>query len=187
MLANVPGVVRGMDLAFDKYGSGQIEWARLVEPAIRAANEGFVLDDAFTTTLAIERARYSPWDSSMELFFPNGEPLKAGDLFKNPDLGWTLKEIAEGGADAFYEGEGARRIGEDLRGKGNAMTMNDMARYFAVERHPVVGEYRDHTIYSAAPPVSGGVSLIAKLNLLDNFAAMELYTENAASLHACLI
>ena len=186
MLANVPGVVRGMELAFDKYGSGQIEWARLIEPAIRAATEGFVLDDAFTTTLALERARYGPWDSSMELFFPNGEPLKAGDLFKNPDLGWTLEEIAEGGGDAFYEGEVARRIVEDLRGQGNAMTMNDMARYFAVERHPVVGEYRGHTIYSAAPPVSGGVSLIAKLNLLNNFAPMGLYSENAASLHALI-
>jgi gamma-glutamyltranspeptidase len=122
----------------------------------------------------------------MELFFPDGEPLKAGDLFKNPDLEWTLKQIAEGGADAFYEGEVARKIVEDLRGKGNAMTMNDMARYFAVERQAVVGEYRGHTIYSAAPPVSGGVSLVAKLNLLNNFAPMGLYTENTASLHALI-
>ena len=186
MLANVPGVVRGMELAFDKYGSGEVDWARLIEPAIRTAKEGFILDDAFTTTLALERGRYRRWDSSMELFFPDGEPLKAGDLFKNPDLEWTLKQIAEGGADAFYEGEVARKIVEDLRGKGNAMTMNDMARYFAVERQAVVGEYRGHTIYSAAPPVSGGVSLVAKLNLLNNFAPMGLYTENTASLHALI-
>ena len=184
MLANVPGVPRGMELAFDKYGSGELEWARVIEPAIRTAEEGFILDDGFTTTLALERHRYSPWDSSMELFFPDGEPLKAGDLFRNPDLAWTLGEIAEGGADAFYEGEIARRIVEDLRGQGNAMTMNDMARYFAVERPAVVGEYRGHTIYSATPPVSGGVSLVAKLNLLNNFAPMGLYSEDAASMHA---
>ena len=184
MLANVPGVPRGMELAFDNYGSGEVEWARVVEPAIRAAEDGFVLDDGFTTTLSLERDRYGRWDSSMELFFPDGEPLQAGDMFRNPDLAWTLREIADGGADAFYEGEVARRIVEDLRGKGNAMTMNDMARYFAVERPAVVGEYRGHTIYAAAPPVSGGVSLVAKLNLLNNFAPMSLYTEDAASLHA---
>jgi gamma-glutamyltranspeptidase len=184
VLANVPGVPRGMELAYESYGSGSVEWADLVQPAIRAARDGFVLDDAFTTTLSLERERYARWQSSMELFFPDGEPLQAGDLFKNPDLAWTLEQIAEGGADAFYEGEVARRIVEDLRGKGNAMTLNDMARYFAVERPAVVGEYRGHTIYTAAPPVSGGVSLVAKLNLLNNFSPMKLYSEDPGSLHA---
>ncbi len=184
MLANVPGVPRGMELAYEKFGSGDVDWSDLVQPAIRAARDGFVLDDAFTTTLALERDRYARWESSMELFFPDGEPLQPGDLFKNPDLAWTLEQIAEGGADAFYEGEVARRIVEDLRGKGNAMTLNDMARYFAVERAAVMGEYRDHTVYTAAPPVSGGVSLVAKLNLLDNFDPMKLYSEDPGSLHA---
>jgi len=186
MLANVPGVPRGMELAFDKYGSGEVEWSDVVQPAIRAARDGYVLDDAFTTTLSLERDRYARWDSSMELFFPGGEPLQPGAMFRNPDLAWTLEQIAEDGADAFYEGEVARRIVEDLRGKGNAMTMNDMARYFAVERPAVMGEYRGHTIYTAAPPVSGGVSLVAKLNLLNNFEPMQLYSEDAASLHALI-
>lgn len=187
MLANVPGVPRGMELAFERYGSGAVAWTDTVQPAIRAARDGFVLDDAFTTTLARERDRYTEWDSSTALFFPDGpegEPLRAGDTLRNPDLAWTLEQIAEGGADAFYEGEVARRIVEDLRGKGNAMTLNDMARYFAVERPAVVGEYRGHTIYAAAPPVSGGVSLVAKLNLLNNFAPMKLYSEDPGSLHA---
>lgn len=186
MLANVPGVPRGMELAYEEYGSGEVEWSDLVQPAIRAARDGFVLGDAFTTTLSLERNRYARWDSSMELFFPDGEPLQPGDMFKNPDLAWTLEQIAEDGADAFYEGEVARRIVEDLRGKGNAMTMNDMARYFAVQRDAVVGEYRGHTIYTAAPPVSGGVSLVAKLNLLDNFEPMKLYTEDPGSMHALI-
>jgi gamma-glutamyltranspeptidase len=186
MLANVPGVPRGMQLAFDEYGSGEVEWARLLEPAIRAADEGFVLDDAFPTTLARERASYEEWESSKALFFKDGEPLRPGDRLRNPDLAWTLRQIAEGGANAFYEGEVARRMVEDLRGKGNAMTRLDMARYYAVERPAVVGEYRGHTIYGAAPPVSGGVSLVAKLNLLDNFAGMGLYSEEAASAHALI-
>ena len=186
MMANVPGMPRGMELAHEKYGSGDVEWSDLVQPAIRAAEDGFVLDDAFTTTLSLHRDRYLEHESSEALFFRDGEPLQPGDVLQNPDLAWTLTEIAAGGADAFYEGEVGRRIVEDLRGKGNAMTMNDMARYFAVERAAVVGEYRGHTIYSATPPVSGGVSLVAKLNLLDNVPDMGLYTEDAASLHALI-
>ena len=186
MLANVPGTVRGMELAFDKYGSGEVEWKQVVEPAVRLAEEGSVLDDGFTTTLSLNRDRYLDDETSKALFFRDGEPLKAGDHFKNPDLAWTLKEIAEGGADALYEGEIARRLVEDLRGKGNAMRLEDMARYFAVERPPVVGEYRGHTIYGAAPPVSGGVSLVAKLNLLDNQPGLGLLSEDAATLHALI-
>ena len=186
MLANVPGTVRGMELALERYGSGEVEWEQVVDPAVRLAEDGFVLDDAFTTTLSLHRDRYLDDETSTALFFRDGEPLAPGDHYKNPDLAWTLKEIATGGADAFYEGDVARRMVEDLRGKGNAMTMEDMARYFAVERTPVVGEYHGHTIYSAAPPVSGGVSLVAKLNLLDNQPDLGLLSEDAATLHALI-
>lgn len=186
VLANVPGTVRGMDLAWKKYGSGNLEWSELLQPAIRYAEEGFELDDAFTTTLARERDSFENYESSVALFFAEGEPLRAGDTLKNPDLAWTLRQIAEGGADAFYEGEVARRIVQDLRGKGNAMTLADLRRYFAIEREPIVGEYRGHTVYSAVPAAGGGVSLVAKLQLLDNADPFGLYTEDPAALHALI-
>jgi gamma-glutamyltranspeptidase len=186
VLANVPGTVRGMELAWERYGSGEVEWGQLLQPAIRLAEEGFVLDEAFTTTLSLERAEYLEYESSKELFFPEGEPLRPGDLLKNPGLAWTLRQIADRGADAFYEGEVARRVVEDLRGKGNAMTLNDMARYFAVEREPVAGTYRGHSIYSAVPAAGGGVSLVSKLHLLDNTPPFGFYAEDAAALHALI-
>jgi gamma-glutamyltranspeptidase len=66
------------------------------------------------------------------------------------------------------------------------MKLSDLARYFAPEREPVKGTYRGYTIYSSAPPVSGGADLVARLNLLEHFAAPKRYTDDAATLHAAL-
>ncbi|MCZ6857944.1 MAG: gamma-glutamyltransferase [Gemmatimonadetes bacterium] len=186
VVANVPGTVAGMHKAWELYGSGDVEWARLVEPAIRLAEEGFPLDDGFTTTLALERERFLKYQSSRALFFPDGEPLQAGDTLKNPDLAWTLQQIADGGADAFYKGEIARRMVEDLRGQGNAMTLHDLSRYYAAVREPIQGTYRDHTVYSSAPAASGGTSLVAKLNLLERFRNPDRYTDHTGTLHAMI-
>ena len=78
----------------------------------------------------------------------------------------------------------------DLRGKGNAMKLSDLARYFAPERESISGTYRNYTIYSSAPPVSGGAELVARLNLLEQSPAPsrtgKRYTDDPASLHAAL-
>ena len=184
--AIVPGTVDGMHRAWQRYGSKKLKWSELLEPAIRLAEQGFVLDDAFPTTLRREREEYLKHESTRALFFPNGKPLAPGETFKNPDLAWTLKQIANGGADAFYRGEIARRMVSDLRAKGNAMSLRDLARYFAEWREPVSTTYRGHTIFSSAPPVSGGTTLAAQLNTLENFAAPKLPTEDAATAHALI-
>ncbi len=186
VLANVPGTVAGMRKAWEDYGSGNLDWAELLQPSIRLAESGFALDNAFPTTLARERNRFAKYESSMRLFFPDGQPLQPGDTLKNPDLAWTLRQIADGGADAFYRGEIAKRMVADLRGLGNAMTMHDMARYFAVEREPIRGTYHGHTVYSSAPAASGGVSLVTKLNLLEHTRSSGLYRDHAATLHAMI-
>ena len=186
VLVNVPGTVDGMGLAFERYGSGDVTWSELLEPAIRLAEDGFELGDAFTTTLMREATRYLSYGSTEELFFRDGEPLGAGDPLRNPDLAWTLKQIADGGARAFYEGEVARRMVEDLRREGNAMTLRDMARYYAVERTPVSGSYRGHTIFGSAPPTSGGASLVGKLHLLELAAPGGRFTDDDAKLHAMI-
>lgn len=186
VLVNVPGTVAGMDLAFRRYGSKEVEWAELLGPAIGLAEDGFVLDDAFTTTLSRERRRYAQYPSSLAAFFVGGAPPLPGDTLRNADLAATLRQVAEGGADAFYRGAVAERLVEDLRSQGNVMTERDMARYFAVERDPVVTEYRGHTVYGSAPPTSGGALLAGKLNLLAQAPQGGAYTEDADRLHAMI-
>ncbi|MGQ0539487.1 MAG: gamma-glutamyltransferase, partial [Gemmatimonadaceae bacterium] len=186
MLPMVPGTVAGMYSAWQRFGSKLIPWAELLQPAIRAAKAGFVVSDGFATTLNVEQHRYAKYESSRALFFRNGKPLVAGDTLRNPDLAWTLEQIAAKGADGFYRGEVARRMVEDLRGKGNAIRLTDMMRYFAADREPVSTTYRGYTMYSSAPPASGGSTLAAQLNLFERFAAPKNYVEDAPTLHAMI-
>jgi gamma-glutamyltranspeptidase len=184
--AIVPGTVDGMHRAWQRYGSKQVKWADLIEPAIRLAENGYVLDESFTTTLRREQEEFLRYDGARALFFRDGKPLASGDTLRNKDLAWTLRQIATGGADAFYRGEIARRLVNDLRARGSVITLNDMARYYAEWREPVTTTYRNHTIWSSAPPVSGGATLAAQLNTLENFKALKPATEDAASAHAMI-
>jgi gamma-glutamyltranspeptidase len=185
-LVNVPGTVAGMELAFKRYGSGKVPWADLLAPAIRAADEGYVVSEGLATTLATERDHFLKYPGSKALFFPNGEPLRAGDRLRNADLARTLRAIADSGSAALYTGDVGRRMVSDLRGRGNAMRASDLARYFAAEREPVAGRYHGYTIYSSAPPASGGATLVAQLNNLEQQPSARLYTEDAPTLHAML-
>jgi gamma-glutamyltranspeptidase len=186
VLVNVPGTVAAMYLAWQKFGSKKIPWADLLQPAIRAARDGYVVSEGLATTIATERDQFAKYDGSRALFFRADQPIHAGDTLKNPDLAWTLEQIAAGGAEAFYKGEIAKRMVSDLHAHGNAMKLSDMARYFAAEREPVSGTYRGYTVFSSAPPVSGGAELAAKLNLLEQYENPKPYTDDAGTLHAMI-
>jgi gamma-glutamyltranspeptidase/glutathione hydrolase len=186
VLVNIPGTTAGMYAAWKTYGSKKLAWKELLAPAIRAATNGYVVSTALATTLSTEREHFQKYEGSRALFFRNSQPLRAGDTLKNPDLAYVLDKIAENGADGFYKGEVARKWVDDLHGKGNAMKLTDLSRYYAPEREPVSGTYRGYTFYSGAPPVSGGAELAARLNSLELFANPKPYTEDAATLHAAL-
>ncbi|GAB5553851.1 MAG: hypothetical protein Sapg2KO_34420 [Saprospiraceae bacterium] len=186
VMVNIPGTVAGMELAWKRYGSKKVEWADILAPAIRLAEEGYLLDASFATTLYKEQAQYLKYPSSKALFFQEDQPLQPGVLFKNPDLAWTLKEVAKGGADAFYKGAVAEKMVKDLNSHGNVMTKLDMARYYAVERVPVTTTYRGHTVYSGPPPVSGGAGLVGQLNQLEAYTNPQNYQNDPAALHALI-
>jgi gamma-glutamyltranspeptidase len=186
VLANVPGTVAGMYSAFRQYGSGKVTWKDIVAPAIRAARDGYVVSDGLATTLSTEREHFLKYEGSRKLFFRDGKPLVAGDTLRNPDLAWVLEQIAERGADGFYRGVVAQKIADDLHARGNAIKLSDLARYYAADREPVRGMYRGYTLYSSAPPVSGGADLVGKFNMLEQYGPVRQYTDDAKSLHAAL-
>lgn len=186
VLANVPGTVAGMHSAFRQYGSGRVAWKDLLAPAIRAARNGYVVSDGLATTLSTEREHFAKYEGSRKLFFRDGNPLPAGDTLRNADLAWVLEQIAERGADGFYRGPVAQKIVDGLRSHGGVMKLSDLARYYAADREPVSGTYRGFTLYSSAPPVSGGADLVGKLNMLEQIGPMKRYTDDAATLHAAL-
>ncbi|GIW51055.1 MAG: hypothetical protein KatS3mg081_0410 [Gemmatimonadales bacterium] len=186
VLANVPGLVAGMELAWRRYGSGKLKWEELLEPAIRAAERGFEVSDALATTIFLEQEHFRKYPASRTLFLPGDRPLAPGDTLKNPDLAATLRRIAAGGAAEFYRGETARKLVADLRGQGNAIRLEDMARYYAAVRPAVGTTYRGYRVFSSAPPASGGATLAAQLNHLEHYSVARLFTEDAGTLHAMI-
>lgn len=185
-LPNVPGTVAAMYLAWQKFGSKKIPWADLLQPAIRAARDGYPVTEGLATTLATEREQFMKSDAARALFFRDDQPLRVGDIVKNPDLVWTLEQIAKGGADAFYKGEIAKRLVADLHGKGNPIKATDLSRYYAAERVPITSTYRGYTLFAPSPPVSGGAELAAKLNMLELYPNPKPYTEDVGTLNAMI-
>ncbi|HEY0113178.1 MAG TPA: gamma-glutamyltransferase [Allosphingosinicella sp.] len=180
--SSVPGTVAGLHLAHRKYG--RLPWKRVVEPAIRLASEGVILspDEAFVFRWGKERLSASAAARST-FYKPGGALYASGERLKQPQLAWSLRQIAAGGADAFYKGEIARRFAADMKKNGGLITMADLAAYHPVEREPLVGTYRGHTIYTTPPASAGGATLLNMLNILEHFDLKPLGAGSAASLH----
>lgn len=169
-VANIPGVVAGLTLLHQKYGSGKITWAEILAPAIRLAEEGYVLDEALPTTIAEGRDGFRKYPEAAKIYLPGGRIPKAGDRFINRDYAETLKILAKEGGDSFYRGTIARRIAADMEANGGIITLEDLAQYRAMERAPLSGRFRGHAVYSAPPPVSTGLQLVETLQILDCYA-----------------
>jgi gamma-glutamyltranspeptidase len=166
---NIPGVVAGLDYLYSRYGSGRIPWADLVAPAVQYAEQGFVLDQTLPSSVAEGRQSFQKYTASARIFLPNGRVPRVGDRFVNRDYGKTLRTIASEGADAFYRGSIARRIATDMAANGGLISEADLAQYKAIERKPVMGQYRNHLLFTGGPPVAAGVSLLETLQVLANY------------------
>jgi gamma-glutamyltranspeptidase/glutathione hydrolase len=167
--ANIPGVVAGLDHLYRHYGSGKVKWEDLVAPAIALADEGFILDEGLPSSIAEGRRFLDKWPEAAKIYLPNGKVPRPGDRFFNKDYATTLKAIQKGGADAFYKGEIARKIAADMEANGGIISFADMAQYRAIERTPVAGHYRGHTLYAGGPPLSTGIQLFESLHVLENY------------------
>lgn len=166
--SGVPGTVAGMIDALEKYGTMSLK--DVIAPAVKLAETGLVVSANFHKSLKSASHRLSKVESTRKVFYSNqNNPPEVGDIFKQKDLAWTLKQISTAGRKAFYQGEIARRIVADSQNNGGIITMQDMANYKAVERTPVSGTYRGYEVISMPPPSSGGVHLIQMLNILEGW------------------
>lgn len=167
----VPGNIRLAELVHERHG--QLPWARLFEPAIRLADQGFVITPRLHRALARpgSLAGSTAWGRDM-FYVPDGGAKPAGTLVRNPELARLLREIAARGPEAYYTGPAARRLVAAVRGAENnpsPMSPGDLATYSAVERPPVCAVYRAHRICGMGPPSSGATSVIAILKQLERF------------------
>jgi len=177
----VPGTVAGFAKAHEEYGSGQ--WARLVDPAIRLAGDGFELSEALAGSLGRSLRSMERYPASLAKFSKDGEPYGVGEVWQQPDLARTLGLIRDQGRDGFYLGETARLIAEEMERGGGMITEEDLARYQPQERTPIHGTYRGYDIISMPPPSSGGTALVEMLNVLEGFDLSAMGHNSTAYVH----
>ncbi len=178
----VPGTVAGLALAHEKYGSGKLSLADLIEPAITLARNGVDVVDDIADTLPLAQQRIARWHSSAPVFLnSDGTVLAPGQDLLQPDLATTLRAIARDGPKGFYEGPVAEKLASAIRKAGGIMTLDDLKNYRAIQRAPVHGTYRGYDIVSMPPPSSGGVHLIEMLNILEGYDLAKLSQDE--SLH----
>jgi gamma-glutamyltranspeptidase/glutathione hydrolase len=173
---------RSLYLAHKTYG--RLPWKDVVAPALKLAEEGVVLspDEAFVFSWGKERLSNSAAGKSA-FYKPDGSLYAPGETLKQPELAWSLRQIAEGGADAFYKGEIARRFAADMKAHGGLITEADLAGYKAVVREPLEGTYRGLKVMTSPPASAGGATLLEMLNILEQFDLKASGVGSAKSLH----
>ena len=177
----VPGSVSGMELARTKYGT--MSRSTLIAPAIRYAQEGFVLDQGDVDMLVTATADFRKDATIGAMFLNQGAPFQSGEKLVQKDLAATLKLISEQGEAGFYKGKvGAAIAAASLAGRG-LITQADLDQYQTREMKPVECNYRGYGIVSAPPPSSGGVIICEILNVLEGYPLKELGFRSAQSVH----
>lgn len=172
-----PASLKGYETALRDYGT--FDWRDLIAPAIRYAEEGFMIrphmhwywikdqtGDGQVNTL--DKLRYS--DSGKRIYFhEDGRLRQVGELLRNTDLAQTLRRVADSGSsDIFYHGEIAEQIAADFAANGGLIGLDDLARYEVTKAKPIWGSYRGRSIASSPPPGSG-FPMIELLHILENF------------------
>jgi gamma-glutamyltranspeptidase/glutathione hydrolase len=179
-----PGFVRGMALALERHGT--LPLARVLEPAIRLAEEGFAIGSYHARVLEHMRLAGLPafFPETGWIQFPRPRaPAKPGWVLRQKDLAKTLRRLAEQGPDACYTGEIAARIVAEIETREGLLRAEDLARYQPKLRRPVRGTYRGLEVISFPPPSSGGAVLVEILNVLEGFDLADLGVDDPATAH----
>ncbi len=166
----VPGTVAGMAKAHEGYG--KLPWAEVLEPARKLAQDGFPASQRMELILALQAPVMKQFPDSAKVFLHGSDqPLKQGQLVKQPDLAATIRRLQKLGWREFYEGETAHKIDADMAAHNGTIRYEDLRGYKAVERTPLEGTFRGNRILSMPPSSSGGATLIEMLNIFETSPA----------------
>jgi gamma-glutamyltranspeptidase/glutathione hydrolase len=181
--AGVPGTVAGLALLHEKYGSGRLSWAQLVEPARLLAARGFTVTPALARDLRASEDLLGQFPESRRRFLRDGRYYRAGEAFIQPELAATLARLQRQGAREFYTGKTARLISAEMAAHGGLITPADLAGYRPIERPVLRGSYRGYEILTMPPPSSGGIALLQMLGMLETRDVASLGFNSAAKIH----
>jgi len=179
----VPGAVDGWAALLKRFG--RLTFSRVLAPAIRFAEEGFPVTELVSRLWSAHEQILHGDPTIARTFLPGGRAPAVGEVFRNPDLAWSLKEIAKQGRDAFYSGKIAQRIIECSNRHGGTLSVQDLAEFSSEWIEPISTTYRGWTVYEL-PPNGQGIAALIMLNIMENFPLSQYGHNSAAALHVMI-
>lgn len=176
----VPGTVDGWAELLDRFGTMSLD--EVLAPAIAYAHGGFPVTEIIAHQWQGQAESLSRWPDSARTYLPGGRAPRAGEVFRNPDLGRSYELIAEQGIDGFYRGPIAEQIAAFAAEHGGYLTMRDFAEHDSTWVDPVSSSYRGHDVWEL-PPNSHGITALMMLNILEGWDMASLGHNSAATLH----
>ncbi len=179
LAVGVPGTVDGLIRAHQKYG--QIDFAQLIDPAIELAEKGFKLTITEANRISRFQEGFHEANTLTNVFMK--DTFLVGELLVQKELANTLRQIKENGREGFYGGETAQKIVAEME-RGNGMiTLEDLQKYEAQWREPIIGQYKNYNIISMPPSSSGGVALLQMLEMIEPYPIAEWGPRDPRTVH----
>jgi len=178
--ATVPGAVNGWAKLLSRFG--RQSFAQVLAPAIRYAEAGFPVGEVVSAYWKDSEKDLRADAPTALTYLPAGHVPVAGELFRNPDLAWTYKEIARGGAAAFYKGAISKKMLATFENHGGTMTAADLAEFDGEWVDPISTTYHGWTVYEL-PPNGQGIAALEMLNIMEQFPLAEAGHNSVKALH----
>ncbi len=183
LAVGVPGLVAGRQAVLDELGT--MPWERTLQPAIRLAREGFLIDKHFTEAANEALKRYAE-DVSLvtrcgyvyRTYLNGGHPFPIGHRLRQPALARLMETLAAEGAGVFTAGRVATAIEREMAAHGGIVVAADLRDYQVRRREPILATYRGHDIITMPPPSSGGIAIAQTLNILERFDLHDVRRES---------
>src|SRR6202163_2302558 len=176
----VPGSVDGWQKLLDRFGKKKMD--ELLAPAIQIAQDGFPVTEWIAIHFAKEVDMLRNDEGAAKTFLISGRAPRLGEVLRNPDLAWSLRQIAQGGRDAFYRGEITQRLLALSARHGGSFTANDFSDYSSEWVEPISTTYRGWTVYEL-PPNLQGIGALEMLNLMEQFDLSKFGLNSTRALH----
>jgi gamma-glutamyltranspeptidase/glutathione hydrolase len=163
---SVPGCVDGWAELHKKFGGLSLE--QILEPTLRYAEDGFPVSEVIGNSWRGAEPALKHYPDAARTFLKDGQAPRAGEVFKNPNLARTYRDIAKGGRDAFYKGKIAETIVAFSEKNGGLFSMRDFTEHTSTWVEPVSASYRGHDVWEIPPP-GQGISALQMLNVLEGY------------------
>jgi gamma-glutamyltranspeptidase / glutathione hydrolase len=176
----VPGAVDGWQRMLERFGKKKLSEA--LAPAIQVAEDGAPVTEWVALHFAANADLLRNNEAAAKTFLVSDRPPRVGEMFRNPDLAWSLRQIAQGGRDAFYRGEITKRILALSARHGGALAAKDFADYSSEWVEPISTTYRGWTVYEMPPNVQG-IGALEMLNIMEQFDLHQYGLNSPRALH----